>query len=91
VSFRKGPGSASLHFDRDAAASFSFSSFGSGRNRRPRDSGGESDSLSVLEIGIDGSDHNTSFDSDQIDANKRYANPGIDYDAFVQDAIKYVN
>jgi hypothetical protein len=45
----------------------------------------------VFEVRLDRRDHNARFDGHEIDSYKRDANPGVDDDALVEDAIENIN
>ena len=58
---------------------------------RTRHQTGQSHCVGVLQVGIDGRDHDARFDRDQVDADQGNSNPGVDHDAFIQDSIQYIN
>ena len=58
------------------------------RTRRRRDL---ADRFGVLQIRVDRGDDDARLDRDEVDAHQRDADPGIDDDAFVQDAIENVD
>src|SRR5205807_6043603 len=52
---------------------------------------GETDSVSVLEVGINGRHDNTGFNRDQVYADERNADPGINDDTFVEYSIQNID
>ena len=59
-----------------------------GRSRRRDDL---TDRLRVLQVGVDGRHHDARFDGDQIDADERDTDPGVDDDTLVQHSIEHVD
>ena len=47
--------------------------------------------LGVLEVRVDRCDHDACFNGDQVDANERDPDPGVDDDTFIQDPVEYVD
>jgi hypothetical protein len=45
----------------------------------------------VFEVGLDRRDHNARFDGHEIDSYQRNANPGVDDDTLVENAIENIN
>src|SRR5207245_8579696 len=52
------------------------------------DAGVLAERVGVLEIGLDGRDHDPSFDMDKVDAHERHPAPAVNDHAFVQDAVQ---
>jgi hypothetical protein len=49
------------------------------------------DRLGVLEVGVDRGHDDARLDRQEVDADERDANPGIDDDAFVQHSIENID
>ena len=58
---------------------------------RLRDRCDLTDRLGVLEVGVDRRDDDASFDRDEVDADQRNADPRVDDDPLVEDAIEHVD
>ena len=52
---------------------------------------GVSDCFGIAEIGVDRRDNDTRFNGKQVNANERDAHPGVDDDAFVEDAVEHID
>src|SRR5581483_4366099 len=52
---------------------------------------GDAHRLGVPQVGVDRGDDDAGFDGDQVDADERDAYPGVDDDAFVEDAVEDVD
>src|ERR1044071_9639403 len=79
-----------LDFDRHSSSCFRLDRFASGRDCRSRHRGGQTYGLSVLQVSIDGSNHYTGFNRDQVDTHQRNSDPSVDHDALVEDTIEDV-
>jgi hypothetical protein len=58
---------------------------------RPRHGCDQAHGLGILQVGINGCNDHAGFNGDEIDADERHSNPGIDDDAFVEHSIQNVN
>jgi hypothetical protein len=51
----------------------------------------ESDSVSILQVSVDGRDYHAGLDRNQVNTDEGNAHPCVDHNTFVQYAIKYIN
>jgi len=51
----------------------------------------ETNSVSILEVGINGRDDYASLNRNQVNADQRNADPGIDNDSFVEYSIENID
>src|SRR5581483_5696750 len=58
---------------------------------RSRHEAGHADCLGVFQISVNGGDDDARFHRDQVNADQRNSDPGINDDAFVQHAVENVN
>ena len=58
---------------------------------RARNQPRETHRIGVLQVRIDGGHDDAGFDCDEVDADQRNADPSVNYDAFVQDPIQYID
>src|SRR5581483_9433132 len=58
---------------------------------RTRHDAGKTNGVGVLEVSVDGRDHDARLNRDQIDADEGDAHPGVNDDALVEYPIKDVN
>src|SRR6266536_6166813 len=62
-----------------------------GGEARARDWRGDAHSFRIPEVGIDGGDHDARLHGDQVDPDERDADPCVDDDPLIEDAIEYVD
>src|SRR5579864_7424741 len=56
-----------------------------------RDQARQSDSVRILQIGVDRSHDYAGLHRDEVNADQRNADPGIDDDTFVENPVEHVN
>src|SRR5581483_2215174 len=61
------------------------------RELRPRNQSDQTHGIGIFKVSVNGGDHNPSLHRDQVNADQRNPDPGVNDDAFVQYPVKNID